>query len=160
MPHDINSQQSFDALSLKSNGQIKNMGAHDRIPPDPAISRHESPSGVRRRSLPKYATATRTMKTGRFSSGRERNLRTATIIRSKPAAPTPPARSRGEKWSCPSPKKPARTKHVAAAAAGLERIQAAARCSRRPPWHLRVSATEEILGFAPQRRHHGTSSST
>jgi hypothetical protein len=31
--HDINSQQSFEALPLKPNGQIKNMGAHDRNHP-------------------------------------------------------------------------------------------------------------------------------
>jgi hypothetical protein len=32
--------------------------------------------------------------------------------------------------------------------------------SRRPPRQLRVRATEEILESAPQRRPHGTSSST
>jgi hypothetical protein len=62
MPHDINSQQSFDVLPQKLNSQRKNMGAHDRIPPNPAISRHESPNGVRQRSLPKHATATRSIK--------------------------------------------------------------------------------------------------
>jgi hypothetical protein len=62
MPHDINSQQSFDALPLKPNGQRKNLGAHDRIPPDPAISGHKSPSGVHRQSLPEHTTATGSMK--------------------------------------------------------------------------------------------------
>ena len=52
--HDINSQQSFEALPLKPNGQRKSTGAHDRIPSDPAISKHESPSGVRQRGLPKH----------------------------------------------------------------------------------------------------------
>jgi hypothetical protein len=32
--------------------------------------------------------------------------------------------------------------------------------SHHPPWHLRVRAAEEILGSAPQRRPHDTSSST
>ena len=64
--HDINSQQSFEALPLKPNGQRKNTGAHDRIPSDPAISRHESPSGVRRRSLPKHDRPARSMGTCNF----------------------------------------------------------------------------------------------
>jgi hypothetical protein len=52
------------------------------------------------------------------------------------------------------------TKHVAVAATGPEQIQTKIYCSRHPPWQLHVSAAEEILGSAPQRRHHGTSSST
>jgi hypothetical protein len=44
--HDNNRQQSFETLPLKPNGQSKNMGALDRIPPDPATSRLESPNGA------------------------------------------------------------------------------------------------------------------
>jgi hypothetical protein len=40
------------------------MDAHDRIPPDSAISRHDSPSGVRRRSLPEHSHPDRSMGTG------------------------------------------------------------------------------------------------
>ena len=46
MPHDINSQQSFEALPSETKRSEKNTGTHDRIPPDPAISRHESPNGA------------------------------------------------------------------------------------------------------------------
>ena len=91
--HDINSQQSFEALPLKPNGQIKNTGAPDRIPSDPAISRHESPSGVRRRSLPKPDTLARS----RYRRQADLRLlaiwnpRTTTFIEAKQAAPSPPA---------------------------------------------------------------------
>ena len=82
MLHDINSQQSFEALPLKPNGQRKNMGAHDRIPSDPATSRHKSPSGVRRQSLPKRDRPARSMGKGIrqiFILSREKP-RTITII--------------------------------------------------------------------------------
>jgi hypothetical protein len=39
------------------------MGAPDRTPSDPAISRHDAPSGVRRRSLPEHDTPTRSIET-------------------------------------------------------------------------------------------------
>jgi hypothetical protein len=39
------------------------MDVHDRIPPDPAISRHETSSEVRQWSLLEHATATTSMKT-------------------------------------------------------------------------------------------------
>jgi hypothetical protein len=58
-PRDINSQQSFKVLSLKPNGHRKNKGAHDRVPPDPAIS-----GGVRLQSLPEHATAARSKRLG------------------------------------------------------------------------------------------------
>ena len=91
--HDINSQQSFEALPLKPNDQRKTMGAHDRIPSDPAISRHESPSGVRRRSLPKLDTLARS----RYRRQADLRLlaiwnpRTTTFIRLAPS-PQPPRR--------------------------------------------------------------------
>jgi hypothetical protein len=40
----------------------KNMGAHDQIPSDPAISRHEAPSGVHQRSIPKLDTPARSIR--------------------------------------------------------------------------------------------------
>jgi hypothetical protein len=46
VPHDGNRQQSFATLHLKPNGR-KNTGAHNRIPSDLAISRHEVSSGLR-----------------------------------------------------------------------------------------------------------------
>jgi hypothetical protein len=51
MTHDGNSQQSFTVLPLKPNGQIKNIGAYDRIPSDLVIFRQESTNGVRWRSI-------------------------------------------------------------------------------------------------------------
>jgi hypothetical protein len=50
MSHDENRLKIFALLPLKPNGQ-KNMVAHDRIPPDPAISRHVLPNGVHEWSL-------------------------------------------------------------------------------------------------------------
>ena len=91
--HGINSQQSFEALPLKPNGQIKNTGAPDRIPSDPAISRHESPCGVRRRSLPKLDNLARS----RYRRQADLRLlaiwnpRTTTFIRLAPS-PQPPRR--------------------------------------------------------------------
>jgi hypothetical protein len=40
----------------------KNMGAYDQIPSDPANSRHEAPTGVRRWSLPELDTPSRSMR--------------------------------------------------------------------------------------------------
>jgi hypothetical protein len=40
------------------------MGAPGRIPSDPAISRHDAPSGVRRRILREHDTPTKSMETG------------------------------------------------------------------------------------------------
>jgi hypothetical protein len=57
VPH----EQSFATLSLKPNGQIKNTGAHDRIPSNSATSRHEAPNKGRRRSLPEHDTPPRSM---------------------------------------------------------------------------------------------------
>jgi hypothetical protein len=87
MPHDINSQQSFDALPLKPNGQRKSIGARDRIPPDPAISKHELPSGVCRWSLPKHATVSMKTCIRHTVVLRERNPKTNTIIQSNQQPP-------------------------------------------------------------------------
>jgi hypothetical protein len=63
MPHDGNSKQSFIVLPLKPNVQIKDMGAYDRIPSDPAIFRQESPSGVHWGSIPEHDTLAISMRT-------------------------------------------------------------------------------------------------
>jgi hypothetical protein len=44
---------------LKPNCAEKNLGAHDRISSDLAISKHEAPKGVHRLSLPELDTAAR-----------------------------------------------------------------------------------------------------
>jgi hypothetical protein len=54
VPLDINSQRRFETLPLKPNSQ-KKTGAHDQIPHDPAIFRHEFRSGVCRRNLSQIA---------------------------------------------------------------------------------------------------------
>jgi hypothetical protein len=64
MPYDGKSGQSFTMLPLKANIKIKNMDVHDRIPSNLALSRHEFPSGVRRRSLLEHDTPARSMAAG------------------------------------------------------------------------------------------------
>jgi hypothetical protein len=64
VPYDGNRQQSFASLLLKPSGRIKNTRAYDQIPSDPAISRHEAPNEVCRRSLLEHNTSARTMRTG------------------------------------------------------------------------------------------------
>jgi hypothetical protein len=56
-------QQSFATLPLKPNGQ-KNMGAHDRIAPDSAISKHETPNRIHRWSLPELDTPAKSIMAG------------------------------------------------------------------------------------------------
>jgi len=98
MPHDINSQQSFEAFPLNPNGQSKNMGAHDRIPPDPAISRHmhivEFAGGAFRNTTLQPDQWRQT--SSGSSSWREINPRTTPFIQPELAAPSPPAGDRGE----------------------------------------------------------------
>jgi hypothetical protein len=93
VPHDGNSQQSFAALLVKPNGQIKNMGALDRIPSDPAISRHKALSVVCRRSLLEYNTPARSMEgySVDLHIGVRLNSRTASFIQDELVALTPPA---------------------------------------------------------------------
>ena len=70
------------------------MGAHDRIPSDPAISRHESPNGVCRRSLPKHDRPARSMRIGIrqiFILTRGGTLGPPPLFEARLAAPTHPA---------------------------------------------------------------------
>ena len=111
--HDINSQHSFEALPLKPNGQRKNTGAHDRIPSDPAISTHESPSGVRRRSLPKHDRPARSMGIGIYRLNSQDSH-----------APTPPVESMQER---PKRGSPAHSCRIHGVATRIVR-------SRNPDW--------------------------
>jgi hypothetical protein len=61
VPHDANSLQSFASIPQKTNVQRKNTGAHDRIPYDTVISKHEASTGVHRQSLLEYDTLAKSM---------------------------------------------------------------------------------------------------
>jgi hypothetical protein len=63
MLHDINSQQSFDALPLYQTAK-ENMGAHGQITCEPAISRHDVPDGTHWQSLLEHASSTKSMRIG------------------------------------------------------------------------------------------------
>jgi hypothetical protein len=90
MSNDGNQQKIFATLPLKQNDQ-KNMGTHNRIPSDPAISKHELPNGICRWSLPKLDT--HQINEGRHQSdlrlGTRGTLGTAPIIHVNLVAPSP-----------------------------------------------------------------------
>ena len=144
------------------------MGAHDRIPSNPAISRHESPSGVRRRSLPKLDTLARS----RYRRQADLRLlaiwnpRTTTFIRLAPS-PQPPRRrpapgdqnewvnsGSNEPWLAPRSsgnkhQEAANTPHRARAAAPGTTAPALASRRRLPAAHRRAPHTASAAAPPP-----------
>jgi hypothetical protein len=90
---DANKGQSFAPLPLEPNGRNKSMGAHDRIPPDPANSRHSCTvtfAGGPFRNSPLRSDQEGSA-SERSSSSRKRNPRSATARRSTSSTEEPAA---------------------------------------------------------------------